>query len=114
MSLSDVDASLRRAPLIDALAKTSWLDKPPHRVKVGFIEGENVKLVKLDSKPVIVSIKYFILMLSSGEVFGIGNEFCWLSEWTIVPSWSSSQIMQVKLRYYFFLYKHHVNKAQPQ
>ena len=81
---------------------------------MGFIEGENVKLVKLDSKPVIVSIKYFILMLSSGEVFGIGNEFCWLSEWTIVPSWSSSQIMQVKLRYYFFLYKHPVNKAQPQ
>ena len=38
--LSDVVASLRRALLVNALGgKTSWLDKPPHRVKVGFIEG---------------------------------------------------------------------------
>ena len=64
----------------------------------------HVALVKTDSKPVIVSIKYFILILSSGEVFGIGNEFCRLSERTIVPSWSSSQIMhasETKVLHFF-------------
>ena len=28
--------------LVDALVETSWLDKPPHHVKVGFIEGNEV------------------------------------------------------------------------
>ena len=36
---SNVVASLRRALLVDALFETSWLDKPPHSVKVGLIEG---------------------------------------------------------------------------
>ena len=32
-------ASFRQAVLVDALFETSYLDKPPHHVKVGFIEG---------------------------------------------------------------------------
>ena len=42
--------------------------------------ANHLALVKIDSKPVIVSIKYFNLMLSSGELFGIGNDFCRLNE----------------------------------
>ena len=34
MSLSNIVASLRRALLVDALGQTSWLDKPPHHVRV--------------------------------------------------------------------------------
>ena len=41
LSLSDVAASLRRVSLCWCNgAKTSCLDKPPHRVKVGLIEGD--------------------------------------------------------------------------
>ena len=35
-----VVASLQRALLVNALCETSWLDKPPHHIKVGFIEGD--------------------------------------------------------------------------
>ena len=37
--MSNVFASLQRGLLLDALGETSWLDKPLHHVKVGFIEG---------------------------------------------------------------------------
>ena len=36
---SNVVASLRRAFLVDAMVETSYLDKPPHHVKLSFIEG---------------------------------------------------------------------------
>ena len=39
MFWSNVAPSLRRALLSDAPVETSQLDKPPHRVKVGSIEG---------------------------------------------------------------------------
>ena len=39
LSLSNVAASLRRTLYVDALV-WNLLDKPSHRVKVGFIEGE--------------------------------------------------------------------------
>ena len=38
---SNVAALVQQALLVDALVETSWLDKPPHRVKAGFIEGDN-------------------------------------------------------------------------
>ena len=41
LSLLNVIASLRRALLVDALGETSWLDKPPRHVNVGFIEGDD-------------------------------------------------------------------------
>ena len=37
---SNVVASLSRALLVDALGETTLLGKPPHRVKVSFIEEE--------------------------------------------------------------------------
>ena len=36
---SNAVASLRQAFLVDELVETSQLDKPPHHIKVGFIEG---------------------------------------------------------------------------
>ena len=42
LSLSDVVVSLRRALLVEALGEISWLDKPTHHVKVGFMKGDNV------------------------------------------------------------------------
>ena len=40
--VSNFAALLRRALLVDALVETSQLDKPNHRIKVGFIEGVTV------------------------------------------------------------------------
>ena len=45
--LLKVVASLPRHLLVDALGKTSWLDKPPHHVKVGFIEGDCLRVLPL-------------------------------------------------------------------
>ena len=65
--LPDVVASLRRALLVNALGvKTSWLDKPPHRFKVGFIEGVLlrikerllIKLYKLELNKNNSSVKF--------------------------------------------------------
>ena len=40
LSLSDIAASLMSSTFWCTMVKTSWFDKPPHCVKMGFIEGD--------------------------------------------------------------------------
>ena len=57
MSLSNIVASLRGALLVEALGQTSWLDKPPHHVKVIWNLCENNPCM------------WFLLWIEGGNAF---------------------------------------------